>query len=73
MLKTQKERLTVLEVQVQGVCETQQVILERQDKILEELAKYRGAFGAATLLFSAIATALFIFKDYILIKLSFKG
>lgn len=71
--KNQSERIAVLEVQMNDVRGTQRSILEKQDEILRELARYRGAFGTATLVVSAIATALMFFKDAILAKFGVKG
>lgn len=70
--KVQSERLAVLEAEVDDIKSTQKQILDKQDEILVELARYRGAFGMATLLVTAIATALMFFKDAILAKLGMK-
>jgi hypothetical protein len=71
--KTQAERLAVLEREMDEVRSTQQAILSKQDQVLQELSRYRGAFGMALLLFSAIGTALMIFKDTLMLKLGIKG
>lgn len=66
------ERLAVLETEMDGVRKVQDEILSKQDEVLAELARYRGAFGLALLVLSAIGTALLFFKDAILTKLGFR-
>lgn len=71
--KSHSERIAILETQVSTITQTQTAILEKQDKMLTELARYRGAFGFATIVFSAVATALVFFKDALLAKFGLKG
>lgn len=71
--KRQNERIAVLETQVKAISATQAELLQKQDQMLTELARYRGAIGLATILFSAIGAALMIFKDAVLVKLGMKG
>lgn len=71
--KVTSERIAVLETQVDGVLNTQEAILAKQDQILQELSRYRGMFGAALLIISAIGTALMFFKEAILLKFGLKS
>ena len=71
--KAQTERIAVLEAQMAQVRTVQDTILAKQDQMLTELARYRGAFGLATIIFSAIATALIFFKDAILAKIGVRA
>lgn len=70
--KPANERLAVLETEMDEVRATQRAILTKQDEVLKELSRYRGAFGMALLIFSAIGTALMFFKDAVMTKLGMK-
>jgi len=70
--KLHAERLAILETQMADVHANQAAILSKQEEILTELSRYRGAFGMAMLIFSAVGTALVFFKDAILTKLGMK-
>lgn len=70
--KSANERLAVLETEMDEVRATQRAILSKQDEVLTELSRYRGAFGMALLIFSAIGTALMFFKDAVMTKLGLK-
>jgi len=70
--RTQSERLAVLETEMTEVLQRQGKLLRQQQEILQELARYRGAIGMALLIFSSIGTALWFFKDAILVKLGLK-
>lgn len=70
--KPVNERLAVLETEMDEVRATQRAILSKQDEVLTELSRYRGAFGMALLIFSAIGTALMFFKDAVMTKLGMK-
>lgn len=70
--KPVNERLAVLETEMDEVRNTQRAILSKQDEVLTELSRYRGAFGLALLIFSAIGTALMFFKDAVMTKLGLK-
>lgn len=71
--KVPVERIAVLETQMAQVRGTQEAILDKQTEILTELSRYRGAFGMALLLFSAVGTALIFFKDFVLAKLGMRS
>lgn len=66
------ERIAVLEAQMAEVRTSQGAILRKQEEILTELSRYRGAFGTVLLILSAVGTALMFFKDAILTKLGMK-
>ena len=73
---TTLERLAVLETEVRGLKETQDKTLSivtavqaAQAAVAKDLARYRGAWGAVLLIFSALATALTIGKDWLLSRM----
>lgn len=70
--KLHAERIAVLETKMAEVHANQTAMLAKQDEILTELARYRGAFGTVLLILSAVGTALLFFKDAILAKLGMK-
>lgn len=59
------ERVAVLESRQGTIEETMKKIAEKQDRILSELTKYKGAFGMLTMLGSAIVAVAALMKDKI--------
>lgn len=61
-----RERLAAVETHVQIMEATLAEIRDKQDKLVQELARYRGAMGMLMLGFSAIWSVLLLIKGWLI-------